>query len=306
MARQSASDVGAHRCAELTSAVNLYTATDLRTVQGVLLALTIASVINALFSAAACLVPRRALARSIVCCLLVLPVAILVPFLVLNGRRDGMRIFCRFGISNESALSQALADCTNWTSASIDYNHNFDFSIPNSQSHWQLYLVLIFSGASTALAVRVAASMLCVRHLSNNNTSRRRPHFRGGDIVIPRTPAPEEVEALLTRLRIEKTQDLQYTYHEKQCAICLEDWSVSTQNITRLECAHTYHEICFAKWLQVAEVDTKCPLCKAPVWDAQNHPDMDSDIDTWDATNIPNVPAPSAIIISQEPAALQS
>jgi len=110
MARQSASDVGAHRCAELTSAVNLYTATDLRTVQGVL-----------------------------------------VPFLVLNGRRDGMRIFCRFGISNESALSQALADCTNWTSTSIDYNHNFDFSIPNSQSHWQLYLVLIFSGASAHL-----------------------------------------------------------------------------------------------------------------------------------------------------------
>lgn len=321
MVRQSVSpsDLDARWCSELTSAVNLYGATNFRTVQGVLLALTVASILNALQTASACAVTRRALARGVVCCLLVMPVVVLFPFLLVNARRDAMRIYNRFGYSNETSLEKALLACTKWNANVADglvYKADFDFSVSSDCDQWQLYVVLLFSGAAAALVVRMAASLVYARHLSNiaaNNSNRRRPHFRAGGIAQAHTP--EEVAALLSRLRIASVQDLQYAYYEKQCAICLEDMSISTHDITsitRLECAHTFHETCFEKWLEAATVDTKCPMCKAPVWKHQfregSNTNIVEDTVTWEDDSssnsnlnpIPNVPAPSATIIAQE------
>ena len=48
------------------------------------------------------------------------------------------------------------------------------------------------------------------------------------------------------------------------CAICLEDYC-EDEDIIILDCSHSFHEVCIAKWLQ-NKVESSCPLCKSALY----------------------------------------
>ena len=43
------------------------------------------------------------------------------------------------------------------------------------------------------------------------------------------------------------------------CCICLDEFSVTDQNIVKLPCGHIYHRPCIFRWFLKK---THCPLCK--------------------------------------------
>ncbi len=241
-------------CAALSRSVELYETTDLRTLQAILFGLTIAAVLNALLSLVACLLPRRHLAKGVVLSLLVLPVLILVPFLILNARRDAMHL-SRFNVRSAPELraQNELCHKHGLPSAQLIPHVRYDFSDNMRRDAWQLYVVLLFAGATAALGARISLA------LAASALVRDRAHSIPAAVEL-HTQA--EVEALLTRLRVAVSND---ELRDVQCAICLDDINTAGGEVSRLECAHAYHEVCFAKWVNTA-ADARCPMCKAPVW----------------------------------------
>jgi hypothetical protein len=43
------------------------------------------------------------------------------------------------------------------------------------------------------------------------------------------------------------------------CCICLDEFSITDQNIVKLSCGHVYHRPCIFRWFLKK---THCPLCK--------------------------------------------
>ena len=66
----------------------------------------------------------------------------------------------------------------------------------------------------------------------------------------------EEEEAIPNLTTIEFNE-----VNEKECIVCLEEFK-DTENISKLDCNHSYHDDCIQEWFQK---DRSCPLCRYQV-----------------------------------------
>lgn len=242
-------------CERLEHVLALHSRVDFVLLQHVLLALTIAAVVNAAISTIACALPRRAGAKGTVFSLVVAPLCIAVPFLVLDAQRDAMRV-------DAPSIAVLLADASSCSVHVPKHTAGIRAALTPRKTAWQVYVVLMFAGATMALGARVAFSFALA---AVSARARIRAHGVAvgagpGGALIRRSE--EEVQALLAQLRVSGDCG-SGALRASQCAICLDD--MLHEDLSWLRCTHAYHEACFAKWVDAAP-RALCPMCKASAW----------------------------------------
>ena len=106
-------------------------------------------------------------------------------------------------------------------------------------------------------------------NISNNNIEQfqrnmpQRPPFLGPNFRPPIHIPSSHFENNLTKMleEIELTQEMLDKNQEKECVICLEQFSPG-DIISYLPCFHLYHNICIKNWV---EKKSKCPLCNTEI-----------------------------------------
>lgn len=76
---------------------------------------------------------------------------------------------------------------------------------------------------------------------------------------------------------VRDTIDRNLEFQTPSCAICLEDFAEEEEEesgvdllmITRMPCAHRYHQHCIVPWLAIKRL---CPLCRTPMPTLESNP----------------------------------
>ncbi|CAK7323602.1 unnamed protein product [Dovyalis caffra] len=84
--------------------------------------------------------------------------------------------------------------------------------------------------------------------------------FDSEGATVPRG-ASEKVLKKLKKERFYLKQGNGDSSSGSSCVVCLEDFSTSVE-LTKLPCAHVFHEKCIFRWLQNSK---SCPLCRTDV-----------------------------------------
>ena len=70
----------------------------------------------------------------------------------------------------------------------------------------------------------------------------------------------DEVDGLLSHLYRQSTGS-EAAETASHCVVCLSDFELGVSRLTTLQCGHSYHTDCIARWLQLHAL---CPLCLRP------------------------------------------
>jgi len=280
--------VNQYECGDLADMLNKYDATPWIGLNQYIGALTGTAVGLFILSVGSLSVPRRLAPRAFLAALLIFQILLLIPYFILDSRRNGM-IFKK--LNGRDDLEKEAEKCK----LQLNDDPKFYNYEGNGRSRmFEGFALIASSCVSGALASRLV--YLSVLRSSNGENSedgygrRRTRRGRGRNLA--------DIDALLLELRYEGPSPSAPSAPDKeevQCAICLDeivynppktmeenvDDGGDTDNfhISQLHCSHMYHENCLRNWFRSTSArEYSCPMCKASVW-ADDSPDAEEAVD---------------------------
>lgn len=236
-------------CARLSGVLRLYERTPAGLLRGALLGLAIVALVLVAATIGACSVSRRRLPRWIIAILLAVPPLVVVAYFVLDERRSDMSLY---EYAKDDGLDARIKKCAELTKTDMQRPRepiDGRQTLQSGRNGWEGLGVLLCAFAVAVFGVRVAL-LHCVGEveMAVTATGRRLPAVRR---------RVRDVTAVLDEVRVEGPVD------GETCAICLDECEVGV--VSKLRCAHVYHENCIGKWMAVGVAGLECPVCKAPI-----------------------------------------
>lgn len=204
---------------------------------------------------------RRLLRRWVIGALLLLQLAVIISFFVLDGNRSAMEL-SRIPIKKSQELSKAKIRCKKEFNIEVSISKTAKYHFKPNMRFWEVLAIILSACICGMLASRLVyiavARATGIDDPTNSFASTIQP------VPVPRPES--EIMELLTSIRVTEATSGEGLDREKQCPICLDDLNCAGSVTSMLACTHVYHEQCLGNWLRSASSPSNCPMCKAPVW----------------------------------------